>query len=64
MSLAIADRGYVIENGRVALAGTGQALLRSKDVAERYLGVGAKSEDGSSAPGARLADRLRQLLQM
>jgi branched-chain amino acid transport system ATP-binding protein len=37
LSLAIADRGYVIENGRVALSGSGQDLLRSKDVADRYL---------------------------
>jgi branched-chain amino acid transport system ATP-binding protein len=63
LSLAIADRGYVIENGRVALSGSGQDLLRSKDVADRYLGVGAKSEGGSSAQGHGLADRLRQLLQ-
>ncbi len=63
MSLAIADRGYVIENGRVALSGSGQDLLQSRDVAERYLGVGVKSGGASSAPGARLADRLRQLLQ-
>ena len=48
LSLAIADRCYVIENGRVALSGSGQDLLRSKDVADRYLGVGAKPEhDGS-----------------
>jgi branched-chain amino acid transport system ATP-binding protein len=63
LSLAIADRGYVIENGSVALSGSGQDLLRSKEVADRYLGVGAKSEGGSSAQGHRLADRLRQLLQ-
>ena len=63
MSLAIADRGYVIENGRVALSGSGHDLLRSKDVADRYLGVGVKSQGESSAPGATLADRLRQLLQ-
>ena len=63
MSLAIADRGYVIENGRVTLTGSGQELLRSKDVADRYLGVGAKSEGESSAQLDGLADRLRQLLQ-
>jgi len=63
LSLAIADRGYVIENGQVALSGSGQDLLQSKEVADRYLGVGARSEGGSSAQGHRLADRLRQLLQ-
>ena len=63
MSLAIADRGYVIENGRVRLTGSGQELLRSKDVADRYLGVGAKSAGDSSAQLDRLAERLRELLQ-
>jgi branched-chain amino acid transport system ATP-binding protein len=63
MSLAIADRGFVIENGRVALTGGGQDLLRSQDVADRYLGIGAKSEGESSAQGQKLAERLRQLLQ-
>ncbi|HUI96944.1 MAG TPA: ABC transporter ATP-binding protein [Xanthobacteraceae bacterium] len=63
MSLAIADRGYVIENGRVTLAGSGQDLLRSKEVADRYLGVGATSDSGSSGRGDQLAARLRQLLQ-
>ena len=39
LSLAIADRGYVIEKGRVVLSGTGQDLLRADDIAERYLGI-------------------------
>ena len=39
-ALSIADRGYVIDNGRVAMSGKGADLLASKDVAERYLGVG------------------------
>ncbi|HEY5127825.1 MAG TPA: ABC transporter ATP-binding protein [Bradyrhizobium sp.] len=47
LSLAVADRGYVIENGRVALTGSGQELLQSKDVADRYLGVGARHESSS-----------------
>jgi branched-chain amino acid transport system ATP-binding protein len=64
MSLAIADRGYVIENGRVALSGSGQDLLQSRDVAERYLGVGAQTDGESSAQQHTLAERLRQLLQM
>jgi len=42
MSLAIADRAYVMEMGRIALEGTGKELLDSSDVAERYLGVGQK----------------------
>ena len=61
-SLAIADRGYVIENGRVALSGTGAELLQSKEVAERYLGMGARA-DGDAARGDQLAVRLRDLLR-
>jgi branched-chain amino acid transport system ATP-binding protein len=39
-SLAISDRAYVIEQGRVALEGGGRELLGMSEVAERYLGVG------------------------
>jgi len=39
-SLAISDRAYVIEQGRVALEGSGRELLGRSEVAERYLGVG------------------------
>jgi branched-chain amino acid transport system ATP-binding protein len=61
MSLAIADRGYVIENGRIALTGTGVDLLRSREVAERYLGIGA--EPRRAAHSHDLAQRLRALLR-
>jgi branched-chain amino acid transport system ATP-binding protein len=63
LSLAIADRGYVIENGRVALSGSGQDLLRSKDVADRYLGVGATPETAGPDRSGQLAERLRALLR-
>jgi len=63
LSLAIADRGYVIENGRVALSGRGQDLLRSHEVAERYLGVGATPAIDAAGGGAPLAERLRALLR-
>ena len=39
-TLNIADQGYVIENGRIVLADTGQALLRNPHVKEAYLGAG------------------------
>lgn len=39
-ALSIADRGYVIDNGRVAMSGPGRELLDSREVAEKYLGVG------------------------
>jgi len=38
-ALAIAGRGYVIETGRIAHGGTGQALLHDPAVREAYLGV-------------------------
>ena len=38
-SLKLADRAYVLENGRIALSGTGQALLRDEGVRYAYLGV-------------------------
>ncbi len=38
-ALSIADRGYVIETGRIAHSGTGEALLHDPAVREAYLGV-------------------------
>ena len=39
VSLKIAHRAYVLENGRVALSGTGQALLADERVRQAYLGI-------------------------
>ena len=38
-ALQIADRGYVLENGRVVLADTGARLLANDDVRRAYLGA-------------------------
>jgi len=38
-ALALAHRGYVLESGRVVLAGTGQELLANTQVREAYLGL-------------------------
>jgi branched-chain amino acid transport system ATP-binding protein len=38
MALSIADRGYVLETGKVVLSGTGQELLESEEVKKAYLG--------------------------
>jgi branched-chain amino acid transport system ATP-binding protein len=38
-ALAIADRGYVIESGRIVLSGRGRALLADEQVKAAYLGV-------------------------
>ena len=57
MSLAIADRGYVIENGRVTLAGAAADLLASADIASRYLGLGETDAHGRF--GSKTYDRLK-----
>jgi branched-chain amino acid transport system ATP-binding protein len=38
-TLAIADRAYVLENGRIVLTGTGKDLLNDEHVKEAYLGI-------------------------
>jgi branched-chain amino acid transport system ATP-binding protein len=37
-ALKVADRAYVLENGRVVMTGTGEALLTDPKVREAYLG--------------------------
>lgn len=59
-ALAIADRGFVVENGRVAMAGPARELLHSPEVAARYLGMGAARRWGAAEQ--RLAAELRACL--
>ncbi len=58
MSLAIADRGYVMENGRIVMSGSGAELVASGEVAARYLGLGVRER--SDRP---LERRLRAALE-
>ncbi len=51
MSLAVADRAYVIENGRVVLSGAATSLMKSDDIAARYLGLGEAARRGAVAGG-------------
>ena len=37
-SLAISDRAYVLETGKIVLTGTGKELMESEDVKKAYLG--------------------------
>ena len=37
-ALRVADYGYVLETGTIALTGTGEELLRNESVREAYLG--------------------------
>jgi branched-chain amino acid transport system ATP-binding protein len=62
LSLAIADRGYVIENGRVAVSGNAGELLQSSDIAARYLGVGADVAAQSVSRDEHYTGKLRQLM--
>ena len=39
LALKIAHRGYVMENGRITLTDSGQALLANEDVKKAYLGL-------------------------
>lgn len=60
MSLAIADRGYVMEGGRITLSGPAKELAGSPEVAARYLGAGgtggrtSQFEDGKRRKLLRL----------
>ena len=38
-SLKISDRGYVLENGEIALSGAGQELLENPHIRKTYLGL-------------------------
>jgi branched-chain amino acid transport system ATP-binding protein len=44
-ALAIADRGYVLANGRVTAEGSGQALLEDARITEAYLGSGDREPE-------------------
>jgi len=60
-ALQIADRGYVMERGRIALSGSGQELLNTPEVQQSYLGQQAdpkspqaKSDGGGQDPPHRM----------
>lgn len=38
MALSVADRGYVLETGKIVTSGTGSALLADESVKKAYLG--------------------------
>jgi branched-chain amino acid transport system ATP-binding protein len=61
LSLAIADHGAVVENGRIVVSGTGPELLGRSDIAERYLGVGKGVGVADAPRHARLVARLKQI---
>ena len=52
LALAHADHGYILENGRVAAAGTAAELRARSDVQEFYLGVGTRRARAARGPAA------------
>ncbi|MBO4880709.1 MAG: ABC transporter ATP-binding protein, partial [Firmicutes bacterium] len=38
-ALSVADRGYVLETGKVVMTGTGKELLASPEIKKAYLGA-------------------------
>ena len=38
-ALSVAHRGYVLENGRIAMGGKAQDLLHDPDINAKYLGI-------------------------
>ena len=52
MALGMADRGYVLDMGKIAFTGTGQELLDSEDVRRLYVGgsVTRKDPDAPAHP--------------
>lgn len=57
-ALGIADRGYVLENGRIALEGAAAELLVNPAVQEAYLG----GQGGHYAIETRIRARKMELL--
>ena len=44
MALSIADYGYVMENGRIVLFGSGEKMRENEDIKEFYLGMNLSGE--------------------
>ncbi len=68
MSLAIADHGYVLDMGRVTIAGPASDLLRKPEVVEHYLGIGPQKdpfdEPADLANGNVLSAQLSKIIPM
>ena len=47
LALAVADSGYIMENGKIVIDGSAERLAADADVREFYLGVGGAGESRS-----------------
>ncbi|WP_410052530.1 ATP-binding cassette domain-containing protein [Bradyrhizobium sp. SZCCHNS3053] len=54
-ALSIADRGYVLANGRVVAEGPGRTLLQDRHLTEAYLGSYEAEPDGADAGRSAVA---------
>ncbi|TSE19612.1 High-affinity branched-chain amino acid transport ATP-binding protein LivF [Tepidimonas alkaliphilus] len=54
-ALQIADRGYVLEMGAIALHGAAEDLLHDRRIVETYLGLGGRRGAEPAAPSAAVA---------
>lgn len=50
-ALKLADRGYVLEVGKIVFSGTSEELLNSPQIQEAYLGKQKKAVDGADIAG-------------
>ncbi len=55
LALSVASRGYVLETGRVVLAGTAKELMADAVVQKAYLGKGRLAGNGASPNGRDLS---------
>jgi acyl-CoA reductase-like NAD-dependent aldehyde dehydrogenase/ABC-type branched-subunit amino acid transport system ATPase component len=61
-ALAIADRGYVLERGRLVASGAANLLARSTVIRHAYLGQGAQTASPSSDPKEKPMSDLSMLI--
>jgi branched-chain amino acid transport system ATP-binding protein len=54
LALSIADRGYVLESGRIGVAGSARELLHNPHVQDAYLG-------GAGSSSRAMEDRIRAM---
>ncbi|MCC6626702.1 MAG: ABC transporter ATP-binding protein [Chloroflexi bacterium] len=52
LALQIADRGYVLQNGRIVMAGSAAELLADPEIRTAYLGEAGASPDDAQQRGA------------
>jgi branched-chain amino acid transport system ATP-binding protein len=61
VALEIAEHGYIMENGRIVLDGSSQALLDNEDIKEFYLGLSLKGKRKSYREAKHYKRRKRWL---